>query len=348
MKKKAFTLIELLVVIAIIGILATLAVVALQQARSRARDSKRLADMKQVQTALELFFSENGRYPTQSEWSSGQIVSSSSGEVFMYNIPAAPSPADGDCTSASNTYTYTPSVNGDTYTIDFCTGKQVADLPDGAKYLTPGGIVISSSGAPSQPATEPECTIDSVVGDSCGGGIVIYRDTSGYPITCPTNNWQDFALVVAEEDQSSGTSWGCAGVETTDTFNYFGYCGIDSTNDILSYDPSCVGSSGAAKLASDYRGGGYDDWFLPSYSELVNIMSSNLQGAGLSGYYWTSTEDPIDPANGANIFYVEPPMSYKNKVLNFFVKEANAIPAPTDLKINSHKVRAIRLVGFSQ
>ncbi len=80
--KKAFTLIELLVVIAIIGILATLAVVALQQARSRARDSKRVADVKQLQTALELFFNENGRYPTDGEWSSGSI-GSNSGELYM-------------------------------------------------------------------------------------------------------------------------------------------------------------------------------------------------------------------------------------------------------------------------
>ena len=59
-KKSAFTLIELLVVIAIIGILSTLAVVALQNARSKARDSKRVADVKQIQTALELYFNDNG------------------------------------------------------------------------------------------------------------------------------------------------------------------------------------------------------------------------------------------------------------------------------------------------
>jgi len=145
-KKKAFTLIELLVVIAIIGILAILAVVALQQARQNARDSKRMADMKQLQTALELFFNENGRYPTTEEWNSGTITSSSSQEVFMYNIPTAPTPADGDCQPASNTYTYIPSTNGDTYTIDFCTGKQVSDLSQGAKQMTPGGIIFASSG----------------------------------------------------------------------------------------------------------------------------------------------------------------------------------------------------------
>ncbi|MDD5109711.1 MAG: type II secretion system protein [Patescibacteria group bacterium] len=61
--RKGFTLIELLVVIAIIGLLSTLAIVALSSARSKARDSKRTSDMKQVQTALELYFNDKQYYP---------------------------------------------------------------------------------------------------------------------------------------------------------------------------------------------------------------------------------------------------------------------------------------------
>jgi len=154
-QKRGFTLIELLVAIAIIGILATLAVVALQQARQNARDSKRMADMKQLQTAMELFFNENGRYPTTEEWNSGSIVSSTSQETFMYSIPTAPSPADGDCLEASNTYTYIPQNDGASYTIDFCTGKQVSDLPEGAKQMTPGGIIFGSSGSGEEEPTDP-------------------------------------------------------------------------------------------------------------------------------------------------------------------------------------------------
>lgn len=62
-KVRGFTLIELLVVIAIIGLLSTLAVVALQGARVKSRDAKRVADIKQVQTALELFANAEGAYP---------------------------------------------------------------------------------------------------------------------------------------------------------------------------------------------------------------------------------------------------------------------------------------------
>jgi len=58
-----FTLIELLVVISIIGLLSSLAVVSLNSARIKARDAKRLADVRQVQTAIELFFNERGFYP---------------------------------------------------------------------------------------------------------------------------------------------------------------------------------------------------------------------------------------------------------------------------------------------
>lgn len=64
MKSKGFTLIELLVVIAIIGILATVVLSSLSQARKRARDTKRLSEIKQMQNALELYYLDNGFYPS--------------------------------------------------------------------------------------------------------------------------------------------------------------------------------------------------------------------------------------------------------------------------------------------
>lgn len=71
--KKGFTLIELLVVIAIISLLATLAVTSLNNARKRARDTKRLADLRQIRTALELYYDTYYIYPTTGSY--GENVS---------------------------------------------------------------------------------------------------------------------------------------------------------------------------------------------------------------------------------------------------------------------------------
>ncbi|MCE9541614.1 prepilin-type N-terminal cleavage/methylation domain-containing protein [Candidatus Kaiserbacteria bacterium] len=61
--RRGFTLIELLVVIAIIGILSSVVLASLNSARKKGRDARRLADIKQLQLALELFYDANGAYP---------------------------------------------------------------------------------------------------------------------------------------------------------------------------------------------------------------------------------------------------------------------------------------------
>lgn len=61
---RGFTLIELLVVIAIIGLLSTIIAAPIQNARKKARDAKKIAELKAMQLALEQYAESNsGNYP---------------------------------------------------------------------------------------------------------------------------------------------------------------------------------------------------------------------------------------------------------------------------------------------
>ena len=58
-----FTLVELLVTISIISVLASVVLTSVNSARAKARDARRIADFKQIQLALELFYDSQGKYP---------------------------------------------------------------------------------------------------------------------------------------------------------------------------------------------------------------------------------------------------------------------------------------------
>ncbi|MCX6793222.1 MAG: prepilin-type N-terminal cleavage/methylation domain-containing protein [Candidatus Falkowbacteria bacterium] len=138
--KLGFTLIELLVVIAIIGVLSTMAIIALGSARAKARDSKRVADIKQISTALELYYADNSNYPTT--MTVGGALVSPSGVTYMGSIPSNPTPRnDGDC--PSNDYSYIYSTTTNKYSLGFCLGGSFSNFSSGFNMATNEGFFSS-------------------------------------------------------------------------------------------------------------------------------------------------------------------------------------------------------------
>ncbi len=136
-ERRGFTLIELLVVVAIIGLLSTMAVVALNDARIKARDAKRLGDVKQLTNALELFYAGQNAYPAQDVvlGDAGARVLDATGfqdaptageQVFLGVVPRDPQHIAPD-----RVYRYSCGAPCGSYAITFRLERPVGDHRDG-------------------------------------------------------------------------------------------------------------------------------------------------------------------------------------------------------------------------
>ena len=104
-KKKGFTLIELLVVIAIIGILASIVLVSMGGARSKARDARRQSDIRQVITAQEMYYNDYQGYLTGAAQTGIPAIPGYLAALSDTQLPARYQwLANTACTPASSTY----------------------------------------------------------------------------------------------------------------------------------------------------------------------------------------------------------------------------------------------------
>jgi general secretion pathway protein G len=135
--KRGFTLIELLVVIAIIGLLSTLSILALNSARARSRDAKRISDVRQIQTALEMYYNDNADYPDST---------ASLAPTYIKAVPTPPTPIDGgSCPVIQPSYTYvvagSVAAGTRTYTLNYCLGATTSGIVGNTlQTATPAGI----------------------------------------------------------------------------------------------------------------------------------------------------------------------------------------------------------------
>lgn len=158
-----FTLVEILTVVAIIGTISSIGVVSYESVRASSRDVKRVSDLKQIQTAIELYFENNGRYPDDRRpGPEGQILGlpetrfltdagfgpDDDGRVYIV-VPKNPEPGgtpyvyrsleeDGDNCSASACGNYAM-----LFTLERGTGSYLA----GPHAVTPTGIVGAEGGS---------------------------------------------------------------------------------------------------------------------------------------------------------------------------------------------------------
>lgn len=96
--KKAFTLFELLVSISIIGILVAVASTSYGGAQKKARDSRRMEDLNNIQKAFEQYYGSNGYvYP---------LTTSSLAPNYIQTLPRDPKLGIGYTVRDLSTTTY--------------------------------------------------------------------------------------------------------------------------------------------------------------------------------------------------------------------------------------------------
>jgi hypothetical protein len=179
------------------------------------------------------------------------------------------------------------------------------------KSFTRVWIALLLAGLSTFAVTSRSSAVTYKIGDTYGGGKVAYifqAGDSGYV------EGQQHGLIAAVADVNTvyKDAWGSDSYTGTYVWSTSQYMikndtdyayqeiattgtaigdGAGNTKKILAKYPLEIYPNSAAAVAHEYRGGGFNDWFLPSMEELKKLyLSKGLVGGYADFIYWSSSE----------------------------------------------------------
>lgn len=175
--KSGFTVVEIMIVVIVIAILASIVIISYSQIQARSRDARRKTDISNLIKALELYYDDNGAYPTVTSsdgspgasWYSSDVAGWSAFKTTMAStidsFPVDPRNSVGDVTSSTSINNYAYYAN----TSNSCNASV------GQMYI----IVYRYETAPKESSIDGNCTSNNPGAAAFTAGASYYVSSKG-------------------------------------------------------------------------------------------------------------------------------------------------------------------------
>lgn len=315
--RKAFSWLEISITVFLIVTLAILSLVVFINIQDRILDSKRIEDIKTIQTALDKYANENGGiFPSSEEVIPGKVFKAKDGSVLLEKVPMNPNPRGGkNCPEGDYKYDLNPS--GKTYTLKYCLNRGYKELSGGTCLAFPGMLCVQNDIC-SCSVQAKHCCGYCKIGNTCGGGILATKNY--HVIENNIDNVYDLIAMPSGCDLSKTNNPKCSGsddLKKTRKYKWSesllnenansAFDGLANTNVLAQ-----IIKNEAAKYCADLNIGQFSSWYLPAQDELMNIRS--VYGFA-GGYYWASTqyEEDINKSQAVAVDFSKPYFKYEFK-----------------------------------
>jgi len=242
---------------------------------------------------------------TYTQAASGGTIASDGGSAITakgvcWSTGATPTIADSKTTDGSGADNFTSAITGLNATTTYYI-RAYATNSNGTGY----GSTLSFT------------TATAIIGDNYQGGTIYYLYQTGDPMYIPG---ETHGLIAAPADQSTGIQWyNGSYMVIPGAYNQIFGTGNINTDSIVYAQGA---GNYAAKLCYDLVSGGYSDWYLPDYNEILELYLHKSVLSGIANdYYWSSTEVSNNTAYNIDL--------------------TSSVIEPADKSVLSH-VRAIR------